>query len=259
MADERYTVPGLERGLRLLQLFDRQRTSWSAPDIARELDVPRSTVFRIIQTLELLGFVERNEGAYRLGPAVLRLGFEYIASLEISDMARPLVEALRDDTGFAAQLATLDGREVVFVVRASVTSTFASNVQVGTRMPAHATVLGRMFLADLDDAALRALYPEPRLPAHTPQTPKNLGDLKKVLAGDRERGYAVSESFFESGISAIAAPVRDGHGKVIAAISLSVPQSAIEPKQRDKLVRRVLAAAAQLSHRLNYRPTEVAA
>jgi DNA-binding IclR family transcriptional regulator len=74
MADERYTVPGLERGLRLLQLFDRQHTSWSAPDIARELDVPRSTVFRIIQTLELLGFIERSEGVYRLGPAVLRLG-----------------------------------------------------------------------------------------------------------------------------------------------------------------------------------------
>ena len=68
MADERYNVPGLERGLRLLQLFDRQNTLWSAPDIARELDVPRSTVFRIIQTLELLGFVERSGSAYRLGP-----------------------------------------------------------------------------------------------------------------------------------------------------------------------------------------------
>ncbi len=259
MADERYNVPGLERGLRLLQLFDRQHTRWSAPDIARELKVPRSTVFRIIQTLQLLGFVERSEGQYRLGPAVLRLGFEYIASLDISEMARPVIESLRDDTGFAAQLATLDGRDVVFVVRASVASTFASNVQVGTRMPAHATVLGRIFLSAMDDEALRAMYPEARLPAHTPQTPKNLGELKKLLTGDRALGYAVSESFFENGISAIAAPVRDGHGKVIAAISLSVPQSAIEPKMRDKLVRRVLAAAAQLSHRLNYRPTEVAA
>lgn len=259
MTDERYTVPGLERGLRLLQLFDRQHTRWSAPDIARELEVPRSTVFRIIQTLERLGFVERNEGVYRLGPAILRLGFEYIASLEISEMARPIVEQLRDDTGYAAQLAILDRRDVVFVVRASIASAFSSNVQVGTRMPAHATVLGRMFLANMGEAALRALYPEPRLPAHTPQTPKNISELKKLLAKDRERGYAVSESFFESGISAIAAPVRDGNGVVSAAISLSVPQAAIDPKLRDKLVRRVLAAAAQLSHRLNYRPTEVAA
>jgi DNA-binding IclR family transcriptional regulator len=259
MADERYNVPGLERGLRLLQLFDRQHTLWSAPDIARELDVPRSTVFRIIQTLELLGFVERSGSAYRLGPAVLRLGFEYIASLEISELARPIVEQLRDDTGFAAQLTILDGRDVVFVVRAGIVSAFTSNIQVGTRLPAHATVLGRMFLADMDDAALRALYPEARLPAHTPQTPKTLAELKKLLAADRERGYAVSESFFESGISAIAAPVRDGHGAVKAAVSLSMTQPAVDPKLRDKLVRRVLAAAAQLSHRLNYRPTEVAA
>lgn len=259
MAHERYTVPGLERGMRLLQLFDRQHTLWSAPEIARELDVPRSTVFRITQTLELLGFVERSSGAYRLGPAVLRLGFEYIASLEISEMARPLVEQLRDDSGCAAQLTILDGREVVFVVRANIASAFTSNIQVGTRLPAHATVLGRMFLAAMPDAALGALYPEARLPAHTPQTPKNLAELKKLLAADRKRGYAVSESFFENGICAIAAPVYDGHGAVKAAISLSMTQAAIDPKLRDKLVRRVLGAAAQVSHRLNYRPAEAAA
>ena len=95
----RYNVPGLERGLRLLQLFDRSTTQLGAPDIAKALAVPRTTVFRIVQTLEHLGYLERSDaGNYRLGPAVLRLGLEYVASLEITDIARPIVERLRDET-----------------------------------------------------------------------------------------------------------------------------------------------------------------
>jgi len=80
----KYNVPGLERGLRLLQLFDRSRKVLSAADMARMLEIPRSTAFRLAQTLESLGFLERANEAYRIGPAVLRLGFEYIASLEFT-------------------------------------------------------------------------------------------------------------------------------------------------------------------------------
>jgi len=256
----RYNVPGLERGLRLLQLFDRTRKFLTAAEMARALAIPRSTAFRIAQTLEFLGFLERDGDRYRVGPAVLRLGFEYIASLEVSELARPLVERLRDETGLSAQLVIRDGREVVVALKASPPSTFASNVTVGTRLPVHATILGRILLGDADDQALGTLYPESALPQTSQHSPRTLAELRRLVAEDRARGYAVSESFFEQGISAIAAPVRGEAGRIVAAVSVTAQRPSLEPRAyRERLVGQVLGAAAELSRQLNYRPAETAA
>jgi DNA-binding IclR family transcriptional regulator len=255
----RYNVPGLERGLRLLQLFDRTRRVLTSAEMARALAIPRSTAFRIAQTLAQLGFLEREHDSYRVGPAVLRLGFEYIAALDVAELARPVVERLRDATRLSAQLVIRDGRDVVVVLKASPASTFASNVTVGTRLPAHATTLGRVLLADADDATLRALYPEPTLPRVSAQSPRTLAELKRLLREDRARGYAVSESFFEHGISAVVAPVRDQAGAVVAAISVTAQRPALDKELRERLVAQVLGAAAELSRSLNYRPAEAAA
>jgi DNA-binding IclR family transcriptional regulator len=255
----RYSVPGLERGLRLLQLFDRTRRTLTSAEMARALEIPRSTAFRIAQTLAHLGFLERENDSYRVGPAVLRLGFEYIASLDVAELARPVVDRLRDASGLSAQLVIRDGRDVVVVLKASPASTFASNVTVGTRLPAHATTLGRVLLADADDAGLRALYPEATLPRVSAQSPRTLAELKRLLREDRARGYAVSESFFEPGISAVVAPVRGQTGAVVAAISVTAQRSALEKELRERLIAQVLGAAAELSRQLNYRPAEAAA
>jgi DNA-binding IclR family transcriptional regulator len=258
---QRYVVPALERGLKVLQLFNRGRVELSPPEIAKALGLPRTTVFRLIQTLENLGFLERNGAALRLGPAVLRLGFEYLASLELTEIARPIVERLRDETDSASQLVIRDGREVVVVLKASTASMFASNVTVGTRFPAHATILGRTLLSELSDEDLERLFPEKQLRSFSQTTPKTLAELKALLAEDRRRGFAISEGFFERGICALAAPVRDRAGRVVAAVSLTLPRQSLEPKEfRDELIGKVRAAAAQVSQRLDYRPlVEVAA
>ena len=140
--EARYLVPGLARGLEILRLFSRERRAIAPPEMAKELGIPRSTVFRLVQTLEQMGFLERTEGghAYRLGVAVLGLGFEYLASLEITELARPVLEQLRDDTGLTTHLVIRDGRDVVIVFKAVGRSRFTSSVNVGTRLPAHATV-----------------------------------------------------------------------------------------------------------------------
>jgi len=256
----RYNVPGLERGLRILQLFDRTRKILSAADMARALQIPRSTAFRIAQTLEHLGFLQRANEAYRIGPAVLRMGFEYIASLEFTELARPIVERLRDETGFSAQLVIRDGCEVVIVLKAAGQSTFASNVTIGTRLPAHATILGRVLLTDADDRTLAALYPAATLPKTSSKSPRTVSELKRLIKEDRARGYAVSESFFEQGISAVAAPVRDGSGDVVAAMSITAQRPNLDPAElRERLIKQVLRAARDLSHQLNYRPAEAAA
>ncbi|MBT4938363.1 MAG: helix-turn-helix domain-containing protein, partial [Rhodospirillaceae bacterium] len=127
---QKYIVPGLQRGLQILRSFNRNRTEIGAPEIAKELGIPRSTVFRLMQTLEFMGFLEKvkNTSDYRLGVGVLALGFEFLASLEVTELARPVLEKLRDDTGFSAHLVIRDGWDVVFVVKAAAKSTFASAV-----------------------------------------------------------------------------------------------------------------------------------
>jgi DNA-binding IclR family transcriptional regulator len=257
---QRYVVPALERGLKVLQLFDRNHVELGPPEIAKALRLPRTTVFRLTQTLEALGFLERHGTAFRLGPAVLRLGFEYLASLELTELARPIVERLRDETNCASQLMIRDAREVVVVLKAASASMFASNVNVGTRFPAHATILGRVLLCEVPDEELARLFPEKQLKSFATSTPKTLPELKALLAEDRRRGYAISEGFFERGISAIAAPVRDQSGRIVAAVSLTLQRQSLEPKElREKLIEQVRTAAAEVSERLNYRPKEEAA
>jgi DNA-binding IclR family transcriptional regulator len=190
----------------------------------------------------------------------MRLGFEYIASLEITELARPVLERLRDAAEFASQLVIRDAREVVVVLRATSQSMFASNVSVGTRFPAHATILGRILMCELADDELAALFPERALESFSQNTPKTLAELKAILAEDRARGYATSDSFFERGISAVAAPVRDQSGRIVAAVSITAQRPTLEPKElRERLIRQVRAAADELSHQLNYRAAEQAA
>ena len=110
-------------------------------------------------------------------------------------------------------------------------------------------------LIDLSEVELRALYPQARLPAYSEHTPRSVAELSRQLQQDRRRGHAVSESFFERGISAIAAPVRDGSARVVASLSITVSQPRIEPtSRREQLVQQVMQAADALSHSLNYRP-----
>jgi DNA-binding IclR family transcriptional regulator len=254
--DDRYTVPGLERGLRILCEFSRREPTLTAPELARRLGVPRSTVFRLLVTLEQMGFVERTPDgrAHRLGLAVLRLGFEYMASLDIVALGRPLLERLRDDTGFAASLVVRDGRDIVYLQRSAPHSPFSTTVTVGTRLPAHATVLGHVLLGDLSLSELRALYPEPRLEGSGPNTPANADALFELVQQTRQRGYVLAEAFFEPHISTVAAPVFGDNGHVVAALGLTVPGGQIPQDRQGPLVATVRGAATQLSTLLNFQP-----
>jgi len=252
---EKYSVPGLERGLRILSEFSRDTPTLTAPELARRLDVPRTTIFRLLVTLESLGFVERarNGRDYQLGTAVLKLGFEYLASLSLTELSRPILERLRDELGYSANLVIRDGRDIVYVQKVASSSPFASSVHVGTRLPAHATVLGRVLLSRHSFPALLALYPEERLQSHGPNTPATVNELYQLLLADRERGYVIEEGFFENNISTIAAPVFDEDGNVAAALGLTIPNLQVPDASQTRLIASVCSAAQELSRCLNYR------
>lgn len=256
--DDRYIVPALARAVAMLRLFSTERRTMTAADMARALAVPRSTVFRLAQTLTHLGLLEKTDGghAYRLGLGILGLGFEYLAALDLTEVGRRYLDALRDETGLSCHLVIRDGQKVIVVLKAGGHSAFSGSLDIGAALPAHGTVLGRVILADLEASELRALYPDEPLESHSPQTPTTVDALAALLAADRARGYAVSDSFFEAGISAVAAPVRDGSGRVIAAINVTVPGNA--PIGKD-LIGSVRETAAGISRALRYQPLDEAA
>ncbi len=254
---DRYNVPALERGLRLLCEFDRTTRQLSAPELARRFNLPRSTVFRLLSTLESMGFVERTESGrdYRLGVAVLRLGFEYLASLELTELGTPVLNRLTEDLGLASNIVVRDGRSIVYVAKVSpAAQPFRSAISVGTRLPAHATVLGRMLMVDLTLPQLRELYPESALESFSESTPGNATELFNLIQADRARGFIWGEGFFEPNISTVTAPIRDRAGHVVAALGVTINANRIDDDTADELVRRVCTDAGEISTLMGYTP-----
>ena len=256
--DDRYTVPGLARGLQLLMQFNRDERELSGAELSRRMGLPRASVFRMLFTLEQSGFLERcSDGvSYKLGLSVLRLGFELLASMELTEVGRPIIDELRDRSGFSAHLVVRDARDVVFIAKAAGNNAMFHSIQVGARLPAHATVLGRTLMSDLDLADLSKLFPETKLQAFTPKTPPNVKALKALIDQDRDRGYGVSMGGYETGISTIAAPVFNEQSRVAAAISISVPTQRIDDEVLMPLVNLVKAAADQMTERLSHAPQQ---
>jgi DNA-binding IclR family transcriptional regulator len=255
--DERYVVPGLKRGLELLDCFTHDEPEWTLSALALRLGVPFSSAFRLAHTLETMGFLVKGEsGRYRLGLRLLSLGFEYLNSLEPVEIARPYLSALRESSGASAQLAVRDGRDIVYLIRISGRMRLKPDISVGTRLPAHAVTVGRILLSELAPRELEALYKGVEMDAVTAHTPTTVGQLAKLLEADRKRGYVFSKGGYIANVVSLATGIRDASGEIIAAISLSSTDSSI-PAERwtGDLREALLGAAGKISAMLGYRET----
>jgi DNA-binding IclR family transcriptional regulator len=250
--DDRYTVPALQRGLQILSLFKRDKKEFTGAELAHLLELPRASVFRILQTLEQENFVERvaDSTRYRLGVGVLRLGFEYISSLEITEHGRPILDALRDATSYSAHLVVRDGLEAIIVAKSPGFAKLFNSIRIGARLPVHATVLGRVLLSNLSSNEIEALYKDQELKKFTPTTPVSLEHLNQLIASIARSGFGISEGGYEVGISTIAAPVWSQRGDIVAALSISVPNSSIPAHEKENLIAYVKQSATQLTQRL---------
>lgn len=189
---QRYTVPALEKGLSILLLLGRSQSEMSFNDICRRVAMPKASAYRALRTMEDMGFVVRRvaSGGYALGPSALRLGFDYLSSMDIVQIGQPVIHALRDATGHSAHLCVLEGRDVIYVARAAAPGEIGMGmgVGVGSRLPAHCTAIGRVLLMELLPEQLQALFPEKRFAQTSEQGPKTRRQLLELLQQDRERG-----------------------------------------------------------------------
>lgn len=230
-------MQSLERGLAVIRAFDGDHAELTLSEVAAATGVTRAAARRFLLTLAELGYV-RSEGRYfSLTARVLELGYAYLSSLSLPEVAEPHLEALVAEVNESSSVSVLDGQDVVYVARVPTSRIMTVVISVGTRFPAYATSMGRVLLAGLPEPELDAYLTSVPLTPLTSRTVSSVAALRGELARVRGQGYALVNQELEDGLRAIAAPIRDRTGKVIAALNISAHASrtSLETMRRDLL------------------------
>jgi DNA-binding IclR family transcriptional regulator len=250
--DDRYVVPAVDRAMRLLTLLANARREMPLSEITRELKAPHATTLRLVYTLESHGALRRTPAGYEIGPRVLSWGFEYLSSQDVVTIARPGLARLSEETGVSANLAVLDRAEIIYLCHVAPLGSLTSRIEIGSRLPAHASSSGRVLLSGLTAEELGKLYSGLSLP-RLPDTVDTIEGIIAQAEADRVQGWVVKKGVFTRDLVAIAAPVRNGGGGMVAAINISGPSTSIGEGavQRERLDH-LLNCAREISWRLGF-------
>jgi IclR family transcriptional regulator, pca regulon regulatory protein len=251
VCDPRTFVQSLERGLAVLRVFGADAPALTLADVARRAELTRATARRILHTLHALGYVATDGKTFELTPKVLDLGYAYLSSMHLGDIAQPTMEALSEHVHESVSLAMLEGDDIVYVARVPTKRIMTISLGLGSRLPAHCTSMGRVLLADLPPAELDAYLCRARLVARTERTVTDPEVLRAVLVDVRAKGWALLDQELEDGVRSVAAPVRDRSGRAVAALNIGTQAARVTLQQlRADLVPALLDAAATISRQL---------
>jgi IclR family transcriptional regulator, pca regulon regulatory protein len=218
-------VQSLERGLSVIRAFDAEHRELALSDVARATGLTRAAARRFLLTLVKLGYVNFADGRFSLRPRVLELGYAYLSSLTLPEVAQPHMEALVAKVNESSSISVLDDLEVVYVVRVPTRRIMSITLSVGTRLPAYATSMGRVLLASLPEEELEERLSRIEIRPLTARTVKAKDELRVILAATRKQGYAATDQELEEGLRSLAVPIRDASDVVVAALNVSVHAS----------------------------------
>jgi IclR family pca regulon transcriptional regulator len=218
-------VQSLERGLAVIRAFTADAPELTLADVARRTRLSRAAARRFLLTLVDLQYVRLDAGRYSLTPRVLELGFAYVASLTLPEVAEPHLEQLASSLGEFPALSVLDRHDIVCIARVPVSRLMTVAINVGTRLPAYATATGRVLLAALDDDALERYLASAELRPLAVRTITDPNALRADLERVRVAGYSIVDQELERGLRSVAAPIRSRRGQVVAAVNLAVHES----------------------------------
>ncbi|MDT7610154.1 MAG: IclR family transcriptional regulator, pca regulon regulatory protein [Pseudonocardiales bacterium] len=253
---DRDFVQSLERGFAVLLAFDEELANPTLAELAAATNLSRPAVRRLLLTLQRLGYVTGADGRWRLTPRVLSIGQHYSASNAMIELAQPHLLALAEQTHESASLAALDGAHVVYVARVPVRRIMSINVSIGTRVPAHATSMGRALLAWAPAPVIERVIAESGLRRLTERTITDPVAFQAALREVRELGYALVSGELEDGLISVSAPVRDQTGSVVAALASSTSSGRTDlDRLRTEVVPLLLRTAGDISADLGHRAT----
>ena len=214
-------VEAIARGLDVIRAFGPRQPVMTLAAVAAAAGLPRPTARRILLTLEELGYVRAAAGGFELTPRVLDLGMSYVLSRGLWEIARPHMEQLVARTHESSSVAQLDGSDIVYVARVAVPKIVTLAVTIGTRFPALPTSLGKVLLAALPPGEAERILAEPSRSGITARWQPGADERAAALREVRARGWALTDEQLAPGIRSVAVPLRDGEGRVIAALNVN--------------------------------------
>jgi IclR family pca regulon transcriptional regulator len=214
-------VQSLERGLAVIRVFDAERRMLSLSEVAAATGLSRAAARRFLHTLVHLGYMHNAAGRFSLRPKILELGYAYLSSLTLPEVALPHLEELVEQVRESSSVSELDGEDVVYIARVPTKRIMRVTINVGTRFPAYATSMGRVLLAAQPDEWLDKYLSSVKLRGLTDHTITSPAGLRQELHKIRGRGWALVDQELEEGLRSLAAPIRDAEGTVIAAVNVS--------------------------------------
>jgi DNA-binding IclR family transcriptional regulator len=242
------------RAIALLKAFSDEQPQLGLADLARMVGLNKTTTYRLLTALESQGLIARDLGGdtYRLGPEVITLGGRALRASDLRSVSRAELEGLARISGETATLEILVGLEVLVLDEVSGVHLVGATHYIGARWPAHATSTGKALLAFLPEAELESAltYSLAQVTEHTLTAPE---DLRRELAHIHDQAYAVAVEELEVGFAAVAAPVRNHNGQVVAALSINGPSARLNPERLRELASLVTEAAARVSAQLGYK------
>jgi len=239
----------VDRVVDILEAFTRLGPELGVSDISRALGLKKATTHRLLASLRRRGIVAQDAASrrYRLGMKLWELGQMATTQVDWLDRVRPLLQELTDRVGETSHLAVLNDGQVLYVDKVESTRSLRMPSQVGRRLPAHCTGVGKALIAFLPEEVVRSLVTRRGLASYTPNTITSVVRLEKELAIVRERGYSVDNEEIEEGLVCIGAPVRDHTSHVVAAVSMAGPSSRVRPDTIADHARSVVDIAARMS------------
>lgn len=226
---DRDYVGALASGLDVLQAFDSDHPRMTLSEVAARTDMDRAKARRFLLTLHALGFVKRSGRQFELTPRVLQLGYAYQTSNRYRAVIQQHLEDITAELGESSSLAILDGDDVVYVVRSSARHRLmAITLSVGTRLPAAYTSMGRVLLAQLPDAELKAFLATVKLEPYTASSITNVSALWQEILKVRGQDYSIVDQELDSGLRSVAVPVFAGNGELLGAINISTNAARVD-------------------------------
>lgn len=244
-------VQSLERGLAVIKAFDAQHPQLTLSEVARQTGLTRAAARRFLLTLADLGYVRTDGKHFSLAAKVLELGYSYLSSMTLPEVAQPHLEQLSAEVHESSSVSVLDGSDVVYIARVAASRIMTVSINIGTRFPAYATSMGHVLLAGLTAPQLADYLARTPLTPLTTHTCTDPAALRAELETVRGQGYSIVDQELEEGLRSVAAPVRDHSGTVVAAVNISTHATRQTMDSiRSKLVAPLLAAAGRIERDL---------
>jgi len=235
--DKKDFVMSLDRGLKVIQTFDKEHEKMSLSQVAMRVELNRAAVRRFLLTLKSLGYVNSDGKLFWLSPKILKLGYSYLMSQPIVDLVQPFVDSVSEEVGESCSVSVLDGTEIVYISRRRTQRIMSFSLHVGTRLPAVVTSMGRVILANKSTSELDAILDMVELKQLTKYTMTDRQTLKEELLRVREQGYSVINEELELGLRSIAVPIHNKNDQIVAAINVGTHAERISEQE---LINRIL-------------------